>query len=86
MGGTIGIVLNPLYLCRNAILDTLEIDNTVMLFVPTTDMSSGNPAVVVTAAISGLVLQQGSVRRALVQILINHSDDMATTGGSGLTR
>jgi hypothetical protein len=80
----IGVILQPLDLCRYSILGTLEIDYAIVLPVPTTDVPSCNPSIIVAAAIPGLILQQRTIGCSLVQIIIHDPDDVATTWGSGL--
>jgi hypothetical protein len=79
VGCTIRVVLQTLYLRRNGILGTLEIDYAIVLPVATTDVASCNSPVVVTSAIPGLVFQQRRVRRALVQFVVNDTNNMAAT-------
>jgi hypothetical protein len=51
-----------------------------MLLVPATNVPGGDPAIVVATTIPGLRLQQGTVRRTLVQTFTAHTDDVTTAG------
>ena len=44
MCSAIWIVFDTLYLRRDAVFGALEVDNSVVLLVTTTDMTSGNAA------------------------------------------
>jgi len=82
---TIRVILQTLNLCRNGILVAFKIDYPIVLLVATTDVTGCNPPIVISAAIPRLIFQQRPIRGALVKIITYHSDDMATTGGGGLT-
>ena len=60
MCGAIGIVFQALNRCGNGIFCALEIDHAIMLLVTTTNMTGGNPALVVTATSFDFFLQQGA--------------------------
>src|SRR3546814_347196 len=65
--GAVGIVFDPLHARRDAFLVALEVDDAVMLLVATADVAGGDPAVVVAATGPALLLEQGRMRRTLVQ-------------------
>src|SRR5690606_12263483 len=77
---TVRVVLDALNDGGNAILVATEVDQTVMLLVTTAHVTGGDAAVVVTTTGPGLLFDQRSVRRALVQVLVDHLDDKAATG------
>src|SRR3546814_2369487 len=72
-----------LFLSRDAFLVALEVDDAVMLLVATADVAGGDPAVVVAATGPALLLEQGRMRRALVQVGRDHAHRAAAAGGSG---
>jgi hypothetical protein len=64
--GTVRVVFDTLDLGRNAVLLALEVDQTVVLLVTTTDVTGGDVAVVVTASSLRFLLNQCCERTALV--------------------
>src|SRR5690606_8269095 len=58
MRRAIRIVFDPLHARRNAFLVTLEVDDTVMLLVTTTDVTGGDAAMVVAATSLALLFDQ----------------------------
>src|SRR3546814_14086866 len=53
-----------------------------MLLVATADVAGGDPAVVVAATGPALLLEQGRIRRTLVQVGRDHAHRPAAAGGS----
>src|SRR3546814_144701 len=80
--GAVGIVFDPLHARRDAFLVALEVDDSVMLLVATADVAGGDPAVVVAATGPALLLEQGRMRRTLVQVGRDHAHRAAAAGGS----
>jgi hypothetical protein len=76
----VGVVLQSLNFGQNAVLVPLEINLAVVLLVPTAHMTGGDTAVGIKAARLGLLLEQGPVRRTLVQLVVNDVHDKAATG------
>src|SRR5690606_11576458 len=80
---TVRIVFDTLDSGRNPVLVVAtEVDQTIVLLVTTANVASGDTTVVVTAASLRLLLEQRSVRSALVQLRADHFDDKAAAGGS----
>src|SRR3546814_7080705 len=71
--GAVGIVFDPLHARRDTFLVALEVDDAVMLLVATADVAGGDPAVVVAATGPALLLEQGRMRRTLVQVGRDHA-------------
>ncbi len=70
MRSTVRIVFDALDDGRNAILVVAtEVDQTIVLLVTTTDVTGGDATVVVTTTGLALLLDQRSIRSALVQVL-----------------
>src|SRR3546814_10023847 len=80
--GAVWIVFDPLHARRDAFLVALEVDDSVMLLVATADVAGGDPAVVVAATGPALLLEQGRMRRTLVQVGRDHAHRAAAAGGS----
>src|SRR5690606_27467646 len=80
--GTVRVVFDALDDGRDAILVATKINQTVVLLVSTTDVTSGDATVVVTATGFRLLLEQRSIRSALVQLLVDHLDHKAAARGS----
>src|SRR5690606_36463154 len=74
MGGAVGIVYDPFHARRDTFLVALEIDDAVVLLVATTDVAGDDPPVVVATAGLALLLEERSVRGALVQARGHHAD------------
>src|SRR5436190_630540 len=74
------IVFEPLDLGRNAILVAAKIDDAVILLVPAALVAHGDMAVDVAAGLLGLLLDQGLIRTALVQIRIYELDELPPAG------
>src|SRR5690606_7288201 len=70
--GSVWIVLQSLYLGRNAVLVATEINHTVFLLVTATDVTSRDSTQVVTTTGLGLVCQQGRIGLPLVQLRVYH--------------
>src|SRR5690625_3049983 len=49
IGGAVRIILNPFNSCRNTVFVTTEINLPVVLLMATTDMTTGDTAIVITA-------------------------------------
>ena len=73
------IVLKTFNNCRDTVFVAFEVNNTVSLLVATTDMTSGDTAIVVTTTGFAVFFQQRSKRFALVQLRVNHFNYVATT-------
>ena len=84
VGGAVRIILKTLYLGRNAVLVALEVDQTIMLLVPTTLVTGRDTAVVVPAGVLRLAFDQTGERLALVQICVDDLDNGTTAGGGRL--
>src|SRR5690606_26323465 len=76
---TVRIVFNTLHFRRNTILVALEVDNTIVLTVTTTDMTGGDVAVVITASRFRFLFDQTGKWTAFVQVVINDLDHATTT-------
>src|SRR5690606_21499183 len=83
VGSAVGIVFDPLHARRDAFLVALEIDDAVVLLVATTDVAGGDPAMVVATAGLALLLEERSVRGALVQARGHHADRGTAAGRGG---
>jgi len=68
VGRAVRVVLDALDLGRNAVLAAHEIDNTVVVLVPTALVPGRDVAVVVAAGLLDLGFQQRSVAFALVEV------------------
>src|SRR5690606_31348320 len=85
VSSTVRIVFHALDSGRDAIfVIATEIDQTVVLLVAATDMTSGDTTIVVTTTGLRLLLEQRSVRSAFVQLLIDHLDHKTAASGSRL--
>src|SRR5690606_13737890 len=79
---TVRIVFDTLNDGRNAVLVATKIDQPVMLLVTTANVTSGDATVVVTTTGLRLLLEQRSIRSALVQLLADHFDHKSAARGS----
>ncbi|SAD87560.1 Uncharacterised protein [Enterobacter cloacae] len=77
--GTVRIVLKTLNNCWDTVFVAFEVNNTISLLVATTDVTSGDTAIVVTTTGFAVFFQQRSKRFALVQLRVNHFNYVATT-------
>ncbi|MCY1433711.1 hypothetical protein D9M71_497470 [compost metagenome] len=84
VSSAVRVIFDTLNGGSNAILVATEIDQTIVLLVSTADVASGDAAVVVTTTSLALLLDQRSVRSALVQVGIDHLDHETTASGSRL--
>src|SRR5690606_16311086 len=75
--GAVRVVLDPLNARRDAFLVALEVDDPVVLLVATADVAGGDAAMVVAPTRPALLLEQGRMRRALVQVGRHHADRAA---------
>ena len=75
----IRIVFNAFYLSRDTVFGALEVDNSVVLLVTTTDMTGGNAAKVISASRLGLLLEKRRMRTTLVQLGVCHLNLVTTT-------
>src|SRR5712691_8161521 len=74
------IVFEPLDLGRNTVLVAAKIDDAVILVVPAALVAHGDMAVDVAAGLLGLLLDQGLIRPALVEIRIYELDELPPAG------
>src|SRR5712691_7164858 len=74
------VVFEPLDLRRDAILVAAKIDDAVILLVPAALVAHGDVAVDVAAGLLRLLLDQGLIRPALVQIRIYELDELPPAG------
>src|SRR5467141_932954 len=74
------IVFEPLDLGRNAVLVAAKIDDAVILLVPAALVAHRDMAVDVAARLLGLLLDQGLIRPALVEIRIHELDELPPAG------
>ena len=77
--GTVRIIFQTLNNSRNTIFVAFEVNQTIMLFMTTTDVTSGDAAIVVTATGFAQFFKQRGIRFALVQLRVNHFNNVATT-------
>ncbi|OQV66841.1 hypothetical protein AK51_34095 [Serratia nematodiphila DZ0503SBS1] len=77
--GTVRIVLQTLNHSRDTVFVALEVNQTIMLLVATTDMTGGDTAIVVTTTAFAQFFQQRGIRFTLVQLRVNHFNNVATT-------
>jgi predicted transcriptional regulator YheO len=56
MSASVGVVLNTLNRCRDIVLQSLEVDDTIFSAVTTADVSGRNSTQVVTTAAMALVV------------------------------
>src|SRR6266852_5637542 len=77
------IVFEPLDLGRNTVLVAAKIDDAVILLVPAALVAHRDVAVDVAAGLLGLLLDQGLIRPALVQIRIYELDELPPAGRGG---
>src|SRR5690606_9738792 len=69
---SVRVIFQSLNLGRNAVLVATEIDNTVLLLVPATDVASCDSTLIVTTTGLGLVCQQRRVSTPFVQLRVYH--------------
>src|SRR3546814_10425730 len=62
--------------------DVCSSDLTIMLLMTTTDVTSGNTAIVVTTTRLRFFLEQRCVRSAFMQLLVDHLDHKTAARGS----
>src|SRR6267378_4397183 len=74
------VVFEPLDLRRDAILVAAKIDDAVILLVPAALVAHGDMTVDVAAGLLRLLLDQGLIRPALVQIRIYELDELPPAG------
>jgi hypothetical protein len=79
MRRAIRIVFNAFYLSWDAVFGALEVDNSVVLLVTTTDVTGGNAAKVISPPRLGLLLEKRRMRTTLVQLGIGHLNLVTTT-------
>ncbi len=84
VSSTVRVIFDTLDDGRNAILVAAKIDQTIVLLMTTTDVTSGDATVVVTATGFRLLLDQRCVRSAFVKLLIDHLDHKTAARGSRL--
>src|SRR5467141_2151398 len=77
------VVLEPLDLGRNTVLVAAKIDDAVILLVPAALVAHRDVPVDVAAGLLGLLLDQGLIRPALVQIRIYELDELSPAGRGG---
>src|SRR6266568_3042070 len=77
------VVFEPLHLGRNAVLVAAKIDDAVILLVPAALVAHGDMTVDVAAGLLRLLLDQGLIRPALVQIRIYELDELPPAGRGG---
>ncbi|MNE00757.1 hypothetical protein D3C80_931750 [compost metagenome] len=83
VSSTVWIVFDTLDSGDDAIfVVATEIDHTVMLLMTTTDVTSGNTAIVVTTTSLRFLLEQRCVRSAFMQLLVDHLDHKTAARGS----
>src|SRR5690606_10567726 len=75
----VGVVLQTLNLANDAILVTLEIDDAIVLFVPTTHMTGSDTTGAVAPTGLALLLQQRRIGRTFVKVRIDDTDNKTTT-------
>ncbi len=73
MRSAVRVVFNTLNRRRNTVFHALEIDNTIMMLVATTDVARCNAAQIVTPTCLRLLLEKRRIRTALVQLVVHHS-------------
>jgi hypothetical protein len=66
-------MLDALDLRHDTVLVAAEVDNTVVLLVPTALMTRRNVTVTVTASTPGLLFHQRRQRDTLVESLVDHT-------------
>src|SRR5699024_7982456 len=81
MSGTVGIVLETLYLGRNVVLVATEIDDTIVLTMAATTMTHSDVTVVVATGTAEFLFKKRLVRGALVKLRVDDLDHPAATGG-----
>src|SRR6266436_3459927 len=77
------VVFEPLDLGRNTVLVAAKIDDAVILLVPAALVAHRDVPVDVAAGLLGLLLDQGLIRPALVQIRIYELDELSPAGRGG---
>jgi hypothetical protein len=82
VGASVGVVLDPLNLCGNAIFDATKIDDAIVLLVATTAMPSRDPAKIVAAGCLGLRLCERVYRTTLKEVGMRDLDH-GTLAGRG---
>src|SRR5476649_826371 len=83
VSSTVWIVFDTLDSGSDAIfVVATEIDQTIMLLMTTTDVTSGNTAIVVTTTRLRFLLEQRCVRSAFMQLLVDHLDHKTAARGS----
>ena len=80
MGSAVGVVFDALDLGGDTVFRALEVDNSVVVLVPATDVPGGDATGIVAATGLGLLFQQGRIGLAFVQILAGDLDLVAAPG------
>ena len=83
MSASIRIIFNSLDLALYPVLVPLEINHTVVLLVPTTDMTSGDATVVITATGFLFLFYQSRPWRSVMQVIMLYLNDSATAWRCG---
>src|SRR4029077_5148701 len=73
----VGIIFQPLDLARNIELTTLEIDDSIGLFVTAAAEAHGNPASIVASTLLGLANSQRLHRLALIELAAVDDDELS---------
>jgi hypothetical protein len=83
MGRAVRVVLDTLNFAWNAILDTTEINHTVVVLVTAAFVACRDVAVVIAASLLELRLQQRRIPGAFEQMVTRDFDHTPLTGGGG---
>jgi hypothetical protein len=81
---SVGVVLNTLNLGWNSVFKTTEVDNPVMLLMPTPTVTGSNATKVISAGGSRLGLNETSKRLSLVKVGVYNLDHGTLAGRGGL--
>src|SRR5437899_548613 len=77
------VVFEPLYVRRDAVLVAAKIDDAVILLVPAALVAHCDVTIDIAAGLLRLLLDQGLIRPALVQIRIYELDELPPAGRGG---
>jgi len=81
---SVGVVLNTLNLGWNSIFKTAEVDNPVMLLMPTPTVTGSNATKVISARGGRLGLNEASKGLSLVKVGVYNPDHGALASRGGL--